>query len=260
MVESATPAESNPNDLAHLEVIVSLASIHTTQMNVVHCLYDLAAHPEYVDMLRQEIIDVAAQPGGWSKSSYSKLRKLDSFIKESQRFSPPSMLSYHRVMRARHTLSDGTLLPKDAHICMPVSHIQRENTPNADVFDGCRYERKRQEPGHAHLHQFATTAGNSLNFGHGKYACPGRFFAALEIKTVLTRLIMEYDFMFPPEQGRPNNLHAYEFIFPNPSGELMMKKRKDDGVGLLLHRSAANKSNEEEEMRAASRADEEQTD
>lgn len=63
-------------------------------------IYDLAARPEYIKGLREEIKDVLAEDGydidgeGFTKlkkSSYTKLRKLDSFLKESQRLSPPGI-------------------------------------------------------------------------------------------------------------------------------------------------------------------------
>ena len=227
MIQSAEGAETDPYHLAHLEVVISLASIHTTQMNAVHVLYDLAAHPEYIAELRDEIIEVAHEGGGWQKASYSKLRKLDSFMKESQRFNPPSMLSYHRVIQQDHFLSDGTYLPSGSHICMPVNAIQNDAdvTPDPHVFDALRYYKYRQREGEGHRHQFATTEKNLLNFGHGKYACPGRFFASLEIKVILAPLIMNYDFELTAHQGRPSNLKAHEFLFPNPDGELLIRKR-----------------------------------
>ena len=196
-------------------------------MNAVHVLYDMTAHPEYFEEIRQEVREVAREDSGWQKTSYAKLRKLDSFMKESQRFNPPSVLSYHRVMQESHVLSDGTALPKDSHICMPVHAIQNdpEVTPDPEIFDGLRYYKYRQRQGEGHLHQFATTEEKILNFGHGKYACPGRFFASLEIKVILVRLIMNFDFKFSPNQGRPANLKAHEFIFPNPDGKLLIRAR-----------------------------------
>ncbi len=227
MIECAEGSETDPNHLAHLEIVISLAAIHTSQMNAVHVLYDLAAHPEYIEEIREEIREVAREDSGWQKTSYAKLRKLDSFIKESQRFNPPSMLSYHRVIQENHVLSDGTALPSGSHICMPVNAIQNDPdvTPDPTSFDGFRYYKYRQRPGEGHLHQFATTEKNLLNFGHGKYACPGRFFASLEIKVILVRLIMNYDFKLTAHQGRPANLKAHEFLFPNPDGELLIRGR-----------------------------------
>ena len=227
MMESAVGHEKDASHLAHLEIVISLASIHTSQMNAVHVLYDLALHPEYVQPIRDEIVAVGKEDGGWHKTSFAKLRKLDSFLKESQRINPPTLLSYHRLMTQDYRLSDGTLLAKNSHICMPVTAIQNDPgvTSNPEVFDGFRYEKLRQREGEGHLHQFATTEKNMLNFGHGKNSCPGRFFASLEIKTILVRLIMNYDFKFRGNEGRPANMMAHEFVFPNPDGVLMVKAR-----------------------------------
>lgn len=59
-------------------------------MTLTNALYDLAAHPEYVPVLREEIDRISTQePGGQlRKKTMPKLRKLDSFIKESQRIHP----------------------------------------------------------------------------------------------------------------------------------------------------------------------------
>ncbi len=230
MMEIADEREADPSSLAHLEVVMSLASIHTSQMNAVHCLYDLVARPGHVEDIREEIKQVAIEDGGWKswqKTSFTKLRKLDSFMRESQRFNPPTLLSMHRVMLQSHQLSDGTVLPKGAHVSMAVNAIQNdpEVTPEPEIFDGLRYYKLRQQEGEGHLHQFSTTQEKILNFGHGANSCPGRFFASLEIKIILVRLIMDYEWKLPEGQGRPANLTAHEFIFPNPDGELLMKAR-----------------------------------
>lgn len=61
-------------------------------MNVSHCLYDLVSHPEHFQPLREEIQGVLNTNNGvFVKSAMTKLRKLDSFIKESQRVNPPGL-------------------------------------------------------------------------------------------------------------------------------------------------------------------------
>lgn len=130
-------------------------------------------------------------------------------------------------MQGTHVLSDGTVLPKGSHICMPVNAIQNdpEVTPDPPTFAMYKY---RQRQGDGHLHQLATTEKNLLNFGHGKYACPGRFFASLEIKVILVRLVMKYCIKITPYHGRPANLKAHEFLFPSPDGELLIRSRRVD--------------------------------
>lgn len=230
MMEIAKPEEGEASALAHLEVVISLASIHTSQMNAVHVLYDLLTYPEYLEPIREEIRDVTREAGPWmtwEKPTFSKLRKLDSFMRESQRFNPPTLLSMHRILLQKAILSDGTVLPKGAHISMAVNAIQNdpEVTPEPDKFDGFRYYKLRQREGESHLHQFSTTQDRILNFGHGPNSCPGRFFASLEIKVILVRLLMDFEFKFKGGNGRPANVRAHEFIFPNPNSEILMRAR-----------------------------------
>lgn len=75
-------------------------------------VFDLAARPEYIKGLREEIKDVLAEDGydvdgdgltKLKKSSYTKLRKLDSFLKESQRLSPPGISSLPPPTQPTHS-------------------------------------------------------------------------------------------------------------------------------------------------------------
>ena len=47
-------------------------------------LYDLAAHPEYVKEMREEA-EAMIGANGWTKPAMQGMRKIDSFLKESQR-------------------------------------------------------------------------------------------------------------------------------------------------------------------------------
>ena len=82
---------------------INFAAIHTTSMvcpirmpltmkaqtifsrqALTNALYDLAAYPQYVDAMREEVEAVIASEG-WTKAAMGKMRKVDSFLKESQR-------------------------------------------------------------------------------------------------------------------------------------------------------------------------------
>lgn len=49
-----------------------------------NALYDLAAYPQYVEAMREEVEEVILSEG-WTKAAMGKMRKVDSFLKESQR-------------------------------------------------------------------------------------------------------------------------------------------------------------------------------
>ena len=50
-----------------------------------HVLYDLAARPEYLQPLREEIEAVIATDG-WTKAGMGKMWKLDSLLRETLRY------------------------------------------------------------------------------------------------------------------------------------------------------------------------------
>lgn len=231
MMNEAKGIEGRPDKLAHRQLILSLASIHTTGMAASHAMYDLCAYPEYFEPLRAELLSVLKEDGGWHKATLNKLRKLDSFLKESQRLNPPSQLAFNRVVKQSPLkLYDGTVLPVGTHFSM-ASHailLDPANLPGGgdpNQFDGFRYARLREDPENVNKYQWATTDSNSLHFGHGKYACPGRFLASNEIKLILSHLILRYEFKYPEGMGRPRTLTADDNFYPDPAARMLMRKR-----------------------------------
>jgi cytochrome P450 len=91
MIEMANEHDGYPEKLARRALIMGLASIHLTAMAAAHAMYDLCARPEYMEPLREELIEVQKEDGGWGKRTVGKMRKTDSFLRESQRLSPPSL-------------------------------------------------------------------------------------------------------------------------------------------------------------------------
>lgn len=75
-------------DHSYGQIGLSLVAIHTTSSLLTNVIYDLAAYPEYIQPLRDEIKDVLTEDGGLKKTSLSKLRLMDSVMKESQRLNP----------------------------------------------------------------------------------------------------------------------------------------------------------------------------
>ena len=214
---------------SHLQILVSMAAIHTTTMTSSHAWFDLAAHPEYLEPLRQEInAVVATEPEGvLSKTSMPKLKKLDSFIKESQRMNPLSQVSFDRKVMSDLTLPDGTVLPRGTYIGTANSEIMRDPNlwDNPEEFDGLRFYKLRQIPGNENKYQFVTTGIDSMQFGHGRHACPGRFFAANELKLILVHLIMNYDIKLPEGESRPKNIETGSGCRPDETKKILLKRR-----------------------------------
>jgi cytochrome P450 len=90
-LSDALPDEEKRNYFiqAKMQLLLSASSIHTTSNLTTDCIYDLAVHQEMQDVLREEAIEVfGGGEDAWErKDSIAKLKKMDSFIKESQRLS-----------------------------------------------------------------------------------------------------------------------------------------------------------------------------
>ena len=113
---------------------------------------------------------------------------------------------------------------------MPIHHITHDSSiwPDPDHFDGFRFYKKRlANPDKDAEYPFAALGANSLGFGYGRFACPGRVFAAAQLKLVLGLLISEYEFCFPMEKegSRPENLYLDDMVLPDREVEVLCKKR-----------------------------------
>ena len=63
-----------------------------------------------------------------------------------------------------------------------------------------------------------------LGFGMGKHSCPGRFFAAHEMKLMLAYLVRHYDVEYMPK--RPAQSHFMETKLPAKSTTIRIRKRQ----------------------------------
>jgi cytochrome P450 len=80
-------SERDPERLMFRLLHLNVAAVHTTSATYLNAMLDLAFHTEIHGELRTEI-DSAVQEHGWSGRALSQMRKLDSFLTESQRLSP----------------------------------------------------------------------------------------------------------------------------------------------------------------------------
>lgn len=137
-------------------------------------------------------------------------------------------VSFNRVVLQSLTLSSGIEIPAGTHFSVASRDIlfDPEVIPNPETFDGLRYYRMRGEHPKSHKHEFANVDGTNMNFGAGRYACPGRFFAAMELKLLLAHLLLKFDFRFPPGTSRPPLLVIDEFVAPLPWAKVMVRRRQ----------------------------------
>lgn len=89
-VEREAAAKSVDCNPSIFQLLLSTVSINTTSDLLEQCMLCLAQDPRIIGPLREEIQNVLRYRG-WSKSSLSEMKLLDSVIKESQRLKPTSI-------------------------------------------------------------------------------------------------------------------------------------------------------------------------
>ncbi|EJD07459.1 cytochrome P450 [Fomitiporia mediterranea MF3/22] len=211
--------------LLHLNFV----AMNATSNSFTHALFHLAAEPQYIHPLRDEIEQVIKEEG-WSKVAMTKMWKLDSFMKESMRFNGINLLTLNRKIMSDFTLSDGTFLPMGTFIAanLIATHQDESYYPGADKFDGFRFAKLREQSSEEGVkHQMVNTNPEYLAFGLGHHACPGRFFAVNELKAIMAHLILNYDVKAEMEGVRPENVYHRSRVGPNPKAKVLLKKRKD---------------------------------
>lgn len=127
-------------------------------------------------------------------------------------------------------LSDGTVIPVNSFITMTTNSIARDEQyyPNPDEFQGFRFHEKGvSNEKERSRHQLVTTGADSLPFGHGKFACPGRFFAATQVKMIPVTILINYDVEFPDgRKPRSLNIFSGEGIGPDRTQKITFKPRQ----------------------------------
>lgn len=71
--------------LTNQTLFVAIASTRSTATSIVNTLFDLITFSQHQESLRDEIGHVLMTSGGWGLPAVQNMKRLDSFIKESQR-------------------------------------------------------------------------------------------------------------------------------------------------------------------------------
>ncbi|KAH8890446.1 ent-kaurene oxidase [Thozetella sp. PMI_491] len=206
------------------QLLLTFASVHTTTSVLTQAILDLCDRPELARKLREEVITMAGSHGS-VKSTLPNLKLMDSFFKESQRFSPFVLTTMHRFVEENITLSDGMFLPKGTRIQFMTNFDNIETYNKPELFDAERFFKKRQQLGMENSGQFATTASDYTLFGHGKHACPGRFMAINALKILLSHFLLKYEWRLVHGEKLPPPISFDASAVINPSFKIEIRKR-----------------------------------
>ncbi|EKM48603.1 uncharacterized protein PHACADRAFT_214733 [Phanerochaete carnosa HHB-10118-sp] len=109
-------------------------------------------------------------------------------------------------------------------------HHDDGNYADAGTFQPWRFYREVDEcGGEANAQSMTTTTTTYLSFGHGKTACPGRFFAALELKMITANLLLNYDVKLEGDSTEIPPVSWYiASRVPNMKANVLFRRRQKD--------------------------------
>ncbi|KAM0239606.1 hypothetical protein ACHAP5_008177 [Fusarium lateritium] len=228
---SSTNGDVDVKKLAEMQLSAIFAAIHTTSLVTTNAFYTLASMPELVPILREDVEQALQVTNGeFTNSSIQNMKKLDSFLKEILRFHTLGASSFNRRVIRPFNLSNGQHIPAGVNLELPAGGIAHDGDifPSPKTFDAFRFYNMRQTkkdetPGKKVVEvvassQFVGVGATSLTFGYGRHACPGRFFAANEIKMILAATLLHYEIKNPPgvEVRHKNVMHGSHVGFALP--------------------------------------------
>ncbi|EXJ59847.1 hypothetical protein A1O7_03994 [Cladophialophora yegresii CBS 114405] len=210
--DSPCPYEHDPDIIAERLLAVNFAAIHTSTFSITNVIFDLVASDpskRYLEVLREEASSVAtANNGVWTKSGLAKMYKTDSALRESSRIGSflGAGLSRKVMVPEGVTAPNGTFCPYGSYVSVPTNgvHNDPEHYPDAATYDPFRFSIQRESAPNVNSNSddyikkanlsFVSTSPTYHPFGHGRHACPGRFFAANELKLLLAYMLTKYEF------------------------------------------------------------------
>ncbi|KAG6329270.1 hypothetical protein ID866_9819 [Astraeus odoratus] len=215
-------------------ITINFATLHVTmdpgnklRQTFTQALYNLAANPQCALLLREEVERIVEEYG-WTKQALGKMRRVDSFLKETLRYEGLAWLTVERKALKDIKLSDGTFIPKGTHTQLAIGGVHHDPDvyDNADVFEPFRFADLAGDREGNRYHLVAVNP-SSLGFGYGKMACPGRFFASVMLKMLLAHVVFSFDVKLNGDDPRPKNLVLGHSFLADPKARVMFRRRSD---------------------------------
>lgn len=119
-------------------------------------------------------------------------------------------------------LSSGLTIPKGERVWVDVAHMwSDEYYKNPDEFNPYRFMDLRGT-GKEHMAHLVSTSD-----AHGEHECPGRFFAANELKILLCHMLLKYDWKLP-EGCDPGYIPWGLPLVPSPEARNLVRRRQEE--------------------------------
>ncbi|KAF0925358.1 hypothetical protein E2562_016616 [Oryza meyeriana var. granulata] len=211
---------------------IYFAGHETSAVTATWCLMLLAAHPEWQDRARAEVLEVCGAAAAVPDfDMVSRMRTVGMVVQETLRLFPPSSFVVREMFR---DMQLGKLLaPKGTYLFVPVSTMHHDAAawgPTARLFDPSRF---RDGVAAACKHPQASF----MPFGLGARTCLGQNLALIEVKTLVAVVLARFAFTLSPEY---RHYPAFRLIIEPEFGlRLRIRRASQDATAPQVDTSTA---------------------
>ncbi|KAJ5888979.1 hypothetical protein N7495_009020 [Penicillium taxi] len=221
----STNNELNELDIAQLLAANTFGASFNTTVVLVQCICELAIRPEYVNLIRQEVVSILKSNNNtWTKEGIDSMKKLDSFIKESHRYNCFDLAGTPRVVKKDFHFKNGLRIPKGTVLLTPNAALlfDQKHVRHPFEFDGLRFYDLAQSSENSEMFKYTSTNPHYLQFGDGRHVCPGRFFAADELRLILAYLLFHFEIKL--QRNLPEGFKIRRDNLPDLGVNILLKK------------------------------------
>ncbi|GAB3451765.1 cytochrome P450 [Actinophytocola sediminis] len=188
------------DDVVNHMVFLMMAAHDTSTSTTTTMLQYLGQHPDWQDRCRAESLAIGPTP---SMAELESLVSLDLVQREALRLRAPVPVVVRQTVK--DTVVQGVRIPAETAVALGIqfTHLMPDYWTDPLAFDPDRFGQARRED---KSHRFAW-----VPFGGGVHKCIGLYFAGLEVKAIMHRLLRDYHWRVDPAYRPPMDNHSLPF-------------------------------------------------
>ncbi|KAJ2915158.1 hypothetical protein MD484_g5266, partial [Candolleomyces efflorescens] len=227
LIDLAPLEHKNVEDITFRVMAINFAAIHTTSITLTNALLDVAARPEYIKPLREEMEEIIGNYG-WTKEGMGQMRRLDSFLKESSRLAGIGDAAGRRKAVKDFTFTNGLTIPSGYTVTLSNSGVHTDPILNLST-DSDSWIWEIMAGILCNIKWYLLILHTYYLVMDAKLGSPGRFLAVNEIKAMMAHIILNYDIKLPGDSKEvPAGQYFETGRSPAPGAEVLLRRRKND--------------------------------
>ncbi|KAL8729916.1 MAG: hypothetical protein Q9181_004831 [Wetmoreana brouardii] len=154
---------------------------------------------------------------------------LDAVLRESARMNASETISLRCKALQGYTFADGFSVRKGDIVCTPLRAMGHDASvvDQPHLFRPERHLTLDSSPSHRMTGtEYTANTPHYPFWGLGKEACPGRFYIALVIKSVLAHMLHNYEFRLADDKTEPMAFTWRTTRIPSRRNFLLVRKRE----------------------------------